>query len=79
MSSGLLLKKPASSSSTSLDLREKQAKVARKVQLKNYQEREAMLGESVRPKTSKVTIDPRCVLKDAAYNMNVDESKSINS
>lgn len=76
MSSGLLPRQPASSSSTSLELREKQAKVARRVQLKGYQEREAMLGDPTKPRTSKVTIEAQCVLKDAAHNLDIDQSKS---
>lgn len=78
MSSGLLAsRQPVSSSSTSLELREKQAKVARKVQLKSYQEIEVMLGEPVRPKTSKITIEPQCVLRDAVNNMDMDQSKNV--
>ena len=76
MSSGLGLKQPASSSSTSLELREKQAKMARKEQLKEYQEREARIADPEKPRTSKVTFESRHVLTDAVHNLDIDQSKA---
>ena len=71
-----MLKQPASSSSSSLELREKQAKIARREQLKKHQEREARIADPEKPRTSKVTFESRHALIDAVHNLDIDQSKA---